>query len=88
MAPSSIADPLALLKTKRRFLVHAKPNAKKTGLLSYDAAGDFFIVAVKAPPIEGKANQELERYFSKLLKKEVALKTGATSKTKLFETRD
>ena len=47
--------------------------------------GDFFTVAVKAPPVEGKANEEIERYFSKLLKKSVVIKTGHTSKRKLLE---
>jgi len=78
-------DPLQVLQTKRRFLIHAKPNSRKTELLRYDEQGDFFTVAVKAPPVEGKANEEIERYFSKLLKKSVVIKTGHTSKRKLLE---
>ena len=78
-------DPLTVLQGKRRFLIHVKPNAKKTEILSYAEDGDFFIVAVKAPPVDGKANEEIERYFRKLLKKSVHIKSGLASKTKLIE---
>jgi uncharacterized protein (TIGR00251 family) len=78
-------DPLTVLKGKRRFLIHVKPNAKMTEILRYDEAGDLFTVAVKTPPIEGKANEEIERYFRKLLKKSIRIKSGLSSKIKLIE---
>jgi hypothetical protein len=78
-------DLLTVLQGKRRFLIHAKPNAKRTEILSYAEDGDFFIVAVKAPPVNGKANEEIERHFSKLLRKKVVIKTGNASKKKLLE---
>ncbi len=80
-------DPSQVLQGKQRFLIHVKTNARKTELLGYDEAGDFFTVAVKAPPVEGRANEEIERYFSKLLGKKVAIKTGHTGKRKLLEIR-
>jgi len=75
---------LSLLQTKERILVRVKPKSRKSEILSYDATTDTFLVAVKAPPIDGKANAELERYFSKLLKKSVVLKSGASNKTKVL----
>jgi|GEM_PF-2401961 len=80
-------DPLTVLKRKRRFLIHAKPNSKKTKLIDYDEAGDFFIVTVNARPEDGKANTEIEKYFSRLLGKSVRIKSGHTGKKKILEAR-
>ncbi len=77
-------EPLDALRTRASFLVRAKPNSRETKVLSHDVEHDVFLVAVHAPPVEGKANAELEKYFSKLLKKKVTLKSGHASKTKRF----
>ncbi len=78
-------DPVSLLSGKHRFLIRVKPNSRKTEILSYDEADDVFLVAVHAPPVEGKANDAIEKYFSKLLKKKAVIKTGRAAKTKLLE---
>ncbi len=75
-------DYLPLLKTKERLLVRVKPKSKKSEILNYDEETNTFLIAVKAPPEDGKANAELERYLSKLLKQPVRIKSGHTSKTK------
>jgi uncharacterized protein len=74
-----------LLNGKKRVLIHAKPNARKTEILDYNADGDFFTVAVAAPPEDGKANKEIERYFSKLAGRRFSIAAGATSKRKLLK---
>jgi hypothetical protein len=43
---------------------------------------DYFVVSVSAPPVDGKANEEIENYFSKLLKRDVKIKSGKSSKKK------
>ncbi|RME30816.1 DUF167 domain-containing protein [Candidatus Woesearchaeota archaeon] len=68
----------------KRVLVHVKPNARATAMLAYDPAEDSYTVAVKAPPIEGRANAELERFFSKLTKRRWRVKSGLASKTKVL----
>lgn len=75
---------ISKLLARDSFLVQVKPKSRETAVVGYDAARDTFLVAVKAPPTEGKANRELERYFTKLFKKPVKLKSGFTSKRKLF----
>jgi uncharacterized protein (TIGR00251 family) len=63
----------------------AKPNSAKTELLGYDEEKKAFRVNVKAPADKNKANLEIIKFFSKLLKKKVRIKSGLTSKEKLLE---
>ncbi|MBR9693350.1 DUF167 domain-containing protein [Candidatus Woesearchaeota archaeon] len=72
------------LLEKERILIKVKTNSQKTEILSYSMDEDVFLVAVKALPIDGKANEEIEKYFSKLLKKNVTIKSGHTSKKKML----
>ena len=63
--------------------IKAVPNSSKNeicGLLD-----DALKVKIKAPAVENKANEELVKFISKLLKvpkSSVSLKSGATSKIK------
>lgn len=63
--------------------IKAVPNSSKNeicGLLD-----DALKVKIKAPAVENKANEELVKFFSKLLKvpkSSVILKSGGTSKVK------
>ena len=59
------------------------PNAKKTKV-QLESSGEFKLY-LKAPPIDGKANQELICYFSDVLKipkKEVEILSGLTTRIK------
>jgi uncharacterized protein (TIGR00251 family) len=76
---------LALLEQRECILIHVKPRARKTEILGYDEEGDYFVVSVSAPPVDGKANEEIENYFSKLLKRDVKIKSGKSSKKKLLQ---
>jgi len=61
-----------------------KPNAKKNEILGYDSARKAVKVAIAAQAEKGKANLEVIKFFSKLLKKKVQIKSGLTSKEKLL----
>jgi len=76
---------LARLRERRRFLLHVKTGARTTELLSHNEEGDFYTLAVAAAPVDGKANAEIERFFTKLLKRKATIKGGHTGKKKLIE---
>jgi len=61
----------------------AKPNSKKTEITGYDEEKKALKVNVKAPAEKNKANIEIIKYFSKLLKRKVKIK-GLSSKEKLL----
>jgi len=62
-----------------------KPNAKKNDILGYDESRKAVKVAIAAQAEKGKANLEVVKFFSKLLKKPVKIKSGLTSKEKLLK---
>ena len=78
-----------------RIFVKVKPNSRenkvvppKERLFNSPETKDFYVVFVKEPPKEGKANDAvilgLATYF-KCSRSSVRLVSGATSKTKVFE---
>lgn len=67
------------------FSVRVKPRAAATDLLGVDVGARRIVVAVRAPPAEGRANAELERFLSRLLGARVRVKAGGASKEKLVE---
>lgn len=62
--------------------IYVQPNAKKTEIEDIDEWRKRLKVKVKAPPVEGKANKEVVKFFSKLLGAEVVLLRGETSREK------
>lgn len=65
--------------------VRVKPNAKQTRIQKGE---DEWIVALTAPPVDGKANQALIKLLSKELgmpKSRIQIKSGHTSRHKLVE---
>ena len=66
-----------------RLHIHAQPNARKTEICGLH--GDALKVKIKAPPEDGRANQELISFFAKLLEvpqSRVELASGASSRRK------
>jgi len=63
-------------------LVYVQPKAKKNAVEGIDEWRGRLKVKVKAPPVEGKANKELVKFFSKLLGTEVEIVKGETSREK------
>jgi len=63
--------------------VLVKPNSKKTEIIKIN--GDVVKIAVAAPADDNKANIELIKFVSKLLKRKVTIITGFKSKNKLLK---
>jgi uncharacterized protein (TIGR00251 family) len=68
--------------TRRSFVVKAKPGSRADEILSWD--GKVLQVAIAAPADKNKANVRLVKFLSKELHHPVRLKSGASSKEKLF----
>ena len=62
-----------------------KPNSPKNQIISYDDNKKALRVSIKAAPEKGKANQELIKFISKLLKKKVEIVKGFKSKEKILK---
>ena len=72
-----------LPKEKLRITVHVNPNAGENKVVGFQDG--LLKVMIAAPPIKGKANQELLRFLSDLLgisKSNLAIEKGETSKKK------
>ena len=71
--------------------VRATPNARRSEVIGWaddEQAGRFLRVRVAAPPVEGKANDELRVFLAKSLKlpkSKVLLEKGCSSRFKSFE---
>ncbi len=69
-----------------RIEIRVKPNAKKKEVARLDDG--TYSVSVTAPPVEGKANEQLveilAEYFHKR-KREVVILRGATGRRKLVD---
>jgi len=66
-------------------LVKVKPNARQSALTPPDQAGEPWLAQLKAPPVDGKANEELvslvARHFG-CARGAVRIKTGAGARIK------
>ncbi len=63
-------------------LIYVQPKAKKNAIEGIDEWRGRLKVKIKAPPVEGKANKEVVKFFSKLLGAEVEIVRGETSREK------
>ena len=61
-----------------------KPNSKKNEIKEFDEERQALKVNIKALPEKGKANAEVIKFFTKLLKKEVRIISGLKSKDKIL----
>ncbi len=65
--------------------LHVVPRSSRTELCGLH--GDALKLKVQAPPVEGAANKEIQRFLAKSLKipkKSIQLVSGATSRQKEF----
>lgn len=69
-----------------RITVRVRPNAGQNQVLGFrDGA---LVVRVAAPPVEGKANEELIRFLSRILgvsKSSLTIQKGMTGRTKVID---
>lgn len=63
-----------------RVHVRAKPNARRTAISKIE--DNVVHIDVAAPPEDGKANDEIERFLSKITGKRATIKSGFTGKEK------
>lgn len=73
----------------RRVTVKVKPQAKTARLITDE--GDSWIAHVKAPPIDGKANDALIELIAETLRirrSAVTMVSGHTARTKRLEIHD
>lgn len=74
--------------------IRATPNARNSSVIGWEddpAAGRVLRVRVGAPPVEGKANDELRAFLAKTLgipKSSVVLNKGSSSRIKSFQIPD
>lgn len=64
--------------------VQVKPNARATKVVGW-ADARTVVLAIAAPPVDGKANDEVVRFLAKTLglpKSAVTIERGATSRVK------
>jgi uncharacterized protein len=69
-----------------RVAVKVQPRAKRTELGA--KSGDAYKVRLAAPPVDGKANEELVRYLAErfgVARSAVRIVRGETSRNKLVE---
>lgn len=69
-----------------RFWIRVRPRARRTGLRRTSAGEILF--ETTTPPVEGKANEALIAYLSRVLRvprNAVAIRVGTTSRRKLID---
>ena len=69
-----------------KIFLKVKPGSKKEGVTKTDEL--HYIVSVKAPPVEGKANDAIVKVLSdyfKVPKSHIVISKGGHSKNKIIE---
>lgn len=77
------------LATMRTLIVNVKPNAR-VSLFEQQDDGSY-LARISAPPVDGKANEELIRLIAThfgIRKAQVNIKSGASSRSKLIQIDD
>jgi uncharacterized protein len=67
-----------------KITVHVQPNAGKNSMVGF--SDGILRLKIAAPPVEGKANQELIKFLSKLLdirKSDISLDKGLSGRNKI-----
>lgn len=73
--------------------VYIQPKASKSEVVGFhgDAGDDVIKIRIQAPPVDGKANEELCKFLSKLLKipkTKIKIIRGKSSRKKTLEIED
>jgi uncharacterized protein (TIGR00251 family) len=85
MSAGAGAPPITTFSGGVRINVHAQPGAKRTEVSGLH--GDAIKIRIQAPPLEGRANDELIRFLAEALgvaRSQVTLFRGDKSRTKVF----
>ncbi|MGV8172226.1 MAG: DUF167 domain-containing protein [Candidatus Woesearchaeota archaeon] len=65
-----------------------RPNSPKTEIIGWDESRSALRVNIHTKPEDNEANMEVIKFFSKLLKKKVIIKSGLRSKEKILQIID
>ena len=79
------ATPISSVPGGIRIKIHAQPGAKTTEIVGVH--GDALKIRVQAPPIDGRANDELIRFLASVLevtRSRIKLVKGDSSRKKSF----
>ena len=74
-----------LVLNAKKFKIIAKPNSKESRLEGFDERKNAYRISIKAKAEDNKANIELIKFLSKLLRKRVKITAGFKSREKLVE---
>ncbi len=80
--------PILQRVTDGRLSIIVKPSSPRNEVLGWDEARDALKVAIAAPPENNKANIEVIKFFSRLLKKKVTILRGLTARKKVLGITD
>jgi len=69
---------------KDKFKVIVRPGSKKNEITGYDEKENAVKINIAAPADKNKANRELIKFLSKLLKKRVRIASGLASREKII----
>ena len=69
-----------------KFKVIIKPNSSKNEIAGFDNYKKAYKINIKEKAKNNKANKELIKFLSKVLRKRVKIKSGFKSKEKIIET--
>jgi uncharacterized protein len=73
----------------RTIQVKVKPNARVSGV--EESSDDLWLVRVKSPPIDGKANEELVALIAQhfnVRKAQISIKSGTSGRLKVVQIED
>ncbi|ENN96710.1 hypothetical protein J422_00671 [Methanocaldococcus villosus KIN24-T80] len=62
--------------------IEVQPNANKNEIFGINEWRKRVMVKIKAPPVEGKANKEIIKFFRKLFNSDIEILSGTTSSKK------
>ena len=72
------------IPTKGSMKIIVKANQRKNEITGYNEEKEAFLVSIKEPAENGKANSEIIKFLRKITKKEVKILKRKTSKQKVI----
>ncbi len=78
----------AITKSKNGYMLHIRVSPMANVSVVKEVTPDFIKIAIKAPPVDNKANKELIKFIAKKLKlpkSKILIKSGTNSKNKVLE---
>lgn len=69
----------------KRFKIIVKPSSRENKIENFDSQKNAYRISIKAKPQGNKANIEIIKFLTKLLKKKVKIIAGLKSREKIIE---